>query len=105
MQSWIADHSELHRKLDVLDIVLFGWGVWELPTETDDLPPRRIDAKTWEDKCGRLSSRKNFTLMIKKKTAKQIGVNPMSPRENLPMATANAAIEMERKSAVRLRNT
>jgi uroporphyrinogen decarboxylase len=27
---------------------------WELPPETDDPPPRRIDAGTWEDKYGRV---------------------------------------------------
>jgi len=52
-ESWRRDHIELHRKLD-LDIVTFPAATWELPPETDDPPPRRVDAATWEDKYGRI---------------------------------------------------
>ncbi len=52
-ESWRRDHIELHEKLD-LDIVTFPNATWELPPETDDAPPRRIDGATWEDKYGRI---------------------------------------------------
>jgi hypothetical protein len=52
-ESWLKDHIELHRRLD-LDIVTFPMATWEMPTKTDDPPPRRIDTTTWEDKHGRL---------------------------------------------------
>ncbi|HVP91623.1 MAG TPA: uroporphyrinogen decarboxylase family protein [Terriglobales bacterium] len=51
--SWREDHIELHRRLD-LDIVTFPAATWEMPPETDDPPPRRVDAWTWEDKYGRV---------------------------------------------------
>jgi hypothetical protein len=51
-ESWRKDHIELHRRLE-LDIVTFPMATWELPPETDDPPPRRIDPTTWEDKYGR----------------------------------------------------
>jgi len=52
-QSWLEDHIALQKKLP-LDIVTFPMATWELPPETDDPPPRRIDAATWEDRQGRL---------------------------------------------------
>ncbi len=52
-ESWREDHVELHRRLE-LDIVTFPVATWEMPPESDDPPPRRIDAATWEDKFGRV---------------------------------------------------
>jgi len=52
-ESWRKDHVELHRRLP-LDIVTFPMATWELPPETDDPPPRRVDSTTWEDKYGRV---------------------------------------------------
>lgn len=52
-ESWRRDHIELHEKLD-LDIVTFPMATWELPPESDDPPPRRVDAGTWEDRFGRV---------------------------------------------------
>lgn len=51
-ESWVEDHIELHRRLE-LDIVTFPMATWEMPPETDDPPPRRVDPTTWEDKYGR----------------------------------------------------
>jgi uroporphyrinogen-III decarboxylase len=52
-ESWREDHIELHRRLE-LDIVTFPMATWEMPPQSDDPPPRRIDAVTWEDKHGRV---------------------------------------------------
>lgn len=52
-ESWLKDHLELHRRLE-LDIVTFPTATWELPPETDDPPPRRVDPTTWEDRYGRV---------------------------------------------------
>jgi uroporphyrinogen decarboxylase len=52
-ESWRRDHIELHRRLE-LDIVTFPMATWEMPPESDDPPPRRVDAATWEDKYGRV---------------------------------------------------
>jgi hypothetical protein len=52
-QSWLEDHLELHRRLE-LDIVTFPMATWEMPPETGDPPPRRVDAATWEDRFGRV---------------------------------------------------
>jgi uroporphyrinogen decarboxylase len=52
-ESWRDDHIELHRRLP-LDIVTFPAATWEMPPETGDPPPRRVDAVTWEDKYGRV---------------------------------------------------
>jgi uroporphyrinogen-III decarboxylase len=52
-QSWLEDHIALQRKLP-LDIVTFPQATWELPPETGEPPPRRIDATTWEDREGRV---------------------------------------------------
>jgi uroporphyrinogen-III decarboxylase len=52
-QSWLEDHIAIHRKLP-LDIVTFPMATWEMPPETGDPPPRRIDATTWEDRQGRV---------------------------------------------------
>jgi len=51
--SWLEDHIALQRLLP-LDIVTFPMATWEMPAETDDPPPRRIDATTWEDREGRV---------------------------------------------------
>jgi len=51
--SWRGDHIELHRRLE-LDIVTFPMATWEMPPESDDPPPRRVDPGTWEDKHGRV---------------------------------------------------
>ncbi|MDH7512258.1 MAG: uroporphyrinogen decarboxylase family protein [Clostridiales bacterium] len=52
-QSYLEGHIELHRRLE-LDIVTFPMATWEIPPETDDRPPRKIDGTTWEDKYGRV---------------------------------------------------
>lgn len=52
-ESWRKDHIELHRKLE-LDIVTFPAATWEIPPETGEPPPRRVDASTWEDRLGRV---------------------------------------------------
>ncbi|MGQ9559859.1 MAG: uroporphyrinogen decarboxylase family protein [Candidatus Oleimicrobiaceae bacterium] len=51
--SYLRDHIELHRKLD-LDIVTFPMATWEIPAERDEPPPRRLDDLTWEDRQGRI---------------------------------------------------
>ena len=52
-QSWREDHIALHRKLP-LDIVTFPMATWEMPPETEEPPPRRLDPTTWEDREGRI---------------------------------------------------
>ncbi|MGB8958186.1 MAG: uroporphyrinogen decarboxylase family protein [Candidatus Aminicenantales bacterium] len=52
-QSWLEDHIALQRKLP-LDIVTFPQATWEMPPETEEPPPRRIDPTTWEDRLGRI---------------------------------------------------
>jgi uroporphyrinogen-III decarboxylase len=52
-ESYLKDHIELHRRLD-LDIVTFPMATWEIPPETDDPPPRKTDDSTWEDNYGRI---------------------------------------------------
>jgi hypothetical protein len=52
-ESYRRDHIELHRRLE-LDIVTFPMATWEIPPERDDVPPRRIDDSTWEDRYGRV---------------------------------------------------
>ncbi len=52
-QSWLEDHIALQRKLP-LDIVTFPQATWEMPPETDEPPPRRVDPATWEDREGRI---------------------------------------------------
>ncbi|MFO7733592.1 MAG: uroporphyrinogen decarboxylase family protein [Candidatus Aminicenantes bacterium] len=59
-QSWLEDHLELHRRLE-LDIVTFPMATWEMPPETGDPPPRRIDANTWEDRFGRIYKQSEAT--------------------------------------------
>jgi uroporphyrinogen-III decarboxylase len=59
-ESWLKDHIELHRKL-ALDIVTFPMATWEMPPETDDPPPRRVDDVTWEDKYGRVYKLSDIT--------------------------------------------
>ena len=53
VESWLKDHIELHQKLE-LDIVTFPMATWQIPPETDDPPPQKIDDNTWEDKYGRV---------------------------------------------------
>jgi uroporphyrinogen decarboxylase len=52
-ESYLKDHIELHEKLE-LDIVTFPAATWEIPPETDDASPRKINENTWEDKYGRV---------------------------------------------------
>ncbi|MBC8181676.1 hypothetical protein H8E88_11190 [candidate division KSB1 bacterium] len=52
-ESWLKDHIELHEKLE-LDIVTFPMATWEIPLETDETPPKKINDNTWEDKYGRI---------------------------------------------------
>jgi len=52
-ESYLKDHIELHRRLE-LDMVTFPMATWEIPPETDDPAPRKIDESTWEDKYGRI---------------------------------------------------
>lgn len=52
-ESYLKDHIELHRKLD-LDIVTFPMASWHIPPPTDEPPPRKIDENTWEDRFGRI---------------------------------------------------
>jgi len=51
--SYLKDHIELHERLE-LDIITFPMATWEIPSETDQAPPRKINGNTWEDKCGRV---------------------------------------------------
>jgi len=59
-ESWLKDHIELHRRLE-LDIVTFPMATWEMPPETGEPPPRRIDPATWEDKHGRIYKSSDIT--------------------------------------------
>lgn len=52
-QSYIEDHIALFEKLP-FDIITFPTATFEIPDPSDDPPPRRIDANTWEDKYGRV---------------------------------------------------
>jgi hypothetical protein len=52
-ESYLKDHVALHEKLD-LDIVTFPAATWRIPPESDDRPPRRTSANTWEDRYGRV---------------------------------------------------
>ena len=52
-QSWLEDHIALQKTLP-LDIVTFPMATWEMPPETEEPPPRRIDPTTWEDRQGRI---------------------------------------------------
>ena len=52
-ESYLKDHIELHRKLD-LDIVTFPMASWHIPAPTDEPPPRKVDENTWEDRYGRV---------------------------------------------------
>jgi uroporphyrinogen-III decarboxylase len=58
--SYLEDHIELHRRLE-LDIVTFPMATWEIPTPTDDPPPRRLDDRTWEDREGRIYMMSDIT--------------------------------------------
>ncbi|MEW5901033.1 MAG: uroporphyrinogen decarboxylase family protein [Acidobacteriota bacterium] len=59
-ESYLKDHIALHRKLD-LDIITFPQATWEIPLESDDPPPRRVDPSTWEDKYGRVYKYSSLT--------------------------------------------
>jgi hypothetical protein len=59
-ESYRRDHIELHRKLE-LDIVTFPMATWEIPPESNDPPPRRVDGSTWEDKYGRVFKYSSLT--------------------------------------------
>ncbi len=52
-ESYRRDHIELHRRLE-LDLVTFPMATWEIPPQSDDAPPRKIDDSTWEDRSGRV---------------------------------------------------
>jgi len=52
-ESWRKDHIELFRKLE-LDIITFPMYTWGVPRPSDDPPPRKVDAATWEDTHGRV---------------------------------------------------
>jgi hypothetical protein len=52
-ESYLKDHIALQEKL-ALDIVTFPAATWRIPPESDDVPPRRTSAGTWEDKYGRV---------------------------------------------------
>ncbi len=59
-ESYLKDHIELHRRLEP-DIVTFPMATWEIPLPSDDLPPRRVDDSTWEDKFGRIFKYSSLT--------------------------------------------
>ena len=52
-QSYLEDHIALHEKLDI-DIITFPMATWEIPPESDEPPPRKIDDNTWQDRFGRI---------------------------------------------------
>jgi len=52
-ESYIKDHIELHRKLD-LDLVTFQDATWQIPVCSADPPPRKVGDGVWEDKYGRV---------------------------------------------------
>lgn len=56
VQSWKEDTVELYRKLDCIDLINVASMASSLapPKDYDPDPPRRIDAKTWIDKQGRV---------------------------------------------------
>lgn len=62
-ESYLKDHIELHEKLD-LDIITFPMATWQIPPETDDPPPRKINENTWEDKYGRIYKYSELTADI-----------------------------------------
>lgn len=53
IESYINDHIELHEKLG-FDIINFPMATWAIPAPSDEPPPRKLDATTWEDKDGRV---------------------------------------------------
>lgn len=59
-ESYLKDHIKLHEKLD-LDIITFPMATWIIPEQTDDVPPRKINDNTWEDKYGRIYKYSNIT--------------------------------------------
>ncbi len=62
-ESYLKDHIELHEKLE-LDIITFPMATWQIPPETDDPPPRKINDTTWEDKYGRVYKYSDITADI-----------------------------------------
>ena len=59
-ESYRNDQIELYEKLDV-DFVTFPMATWQIPPETDDPPPRKVDENTWEDRYGRVYKFSSFT--------------------------------------------
>ncbi len=90
-ESYLKDHIELHEKLE-LDIITFPMATWLIPSETDDAPPRRVDATTWEDKYGRIFKYSDITADItcikdpvmeeKIFTIEEFEKEPVSPERN-----------------------
>jgi uroporphyrinogen-III decarboxylase len=62
-ESYLNDQLELYRKIDI-DIITFPMATWEIPPETDEPAPRRIDAATWEDRHGRVYKYSEMTADI-----------------------------------------
>ncbi|MBN1542924.1 hypothetical protein JW992_12325 [candidate division KSB1 bacterium] len=62
-ESYLNDQLELYRKIDI-DIITFPMATWEIPPETDDPPPKRIDDTTWEDRWGRIYKYSDLTADI-----------------------------------------
>jgi len=56
VQSWIEDTIDLHRKLDVIDVLRIASPSigFAPPRGYQPDPPRRIDETTWEDRRGRV---------------------------------------------------
>ncbi len=89
--SYLKDHIELHRRLD-LDIVTFPMATWEIPPPSDLPAPRRIDPSTWEDRQGRVFKFSDITHDItcvhdpvrdaKKYTKEEFDRKPVRPRRD-----------------------
>jgi hypothetical protein len=60
IESYINDHIELHEKLG-FDIINFPMATWAIPAPSDDPPPSKIDATTWEDHEGRVFKYSDIT--------------------------------------------
>lgn len=62
-QSYSEDTLALYDKLE-LDIITFPMATWEIPPESDDPAPKRIDDNTWEDHQGRIYKYSDITADI-----------------------------------------
>ncbi|MBD3386435.1 hypothetical protein GF407_16120 [candidate division KSB1 bacterium] len=62
-QSYLEDTLELYDKLE-LDIITFPMATWEIPPESDDPPPKKVDDNTWEDHLGRIYKYSDITADI-----------------------------------------